>query len=94
MSTAISEFYLIRALTRHDKDLQLGAMSKSAQAQVKKTIRTGKSLSVWLPADLVESLNRFVADTRPSTSITAVVKTSLEDFLSQAGYYKAASKKE
>jgi hypothetical protein len=46
-----------------------------------------------MPPELHEALLRFVADARPETTKTAVIRLALEDFLKGRGYLPAAGEK-
>lgn len=47
--------------------------------------RSGENLNVWIRADLVEALRRWLETTRPRVTKTAAVEEALEVFLSQRG---------
>jgi len=49
--------------------------------------RTGKPITVWLPERLRAALDAYVEASRPRTTQTATVEVSLEEFLSQAGFW-------
>jgi hypothetical protein len=46
--------------------------------------------SFHLPQDLLDALVRYVEQTRPETSKSAVLRLALEEFLERAGYWPAA----
>jgi hypothetical protein len=54
--------------------------------------RTGKSLQVWIPAELKDALDSFVNASRPKTSLTSCVEVAIEDFLKQHGAWPPPAK--
>ncbi len=47
--------------------------------------RTGKSLQLYIPADLADAFDAHVDASRPKTTKTAIIVMLLEDFLRKAG---------
>jgi len=47
----------------------------------KKPVRTGVALSVYLPPDLVEDLEQYLALAKPRITKTALVEDALRDYL-------------
>lgn len=53
----------------------------------KKPRRSGVSLSVWIPKELRQALDDYIASQRPSPDITGAVIAALEDFLQPKGFW-------
>jgi hypothetical protein len=55
-------------------------------AKPKPPNRSGEPLYVYLPPDVADALGRFLADTRPKTSKTAVTEEALREYFVARGY--------
>ncbi len=47
--------------------------------------RTGENLNVWVRADLVKALRRWLGKVRPRVTKTAAIEEALEAFLREKG---------
>lgn len=60
----------------------------------KKPARTGKSLGVYVDTELSEAFGRYIEQSRPRTTRTAVIEMLLEQFLTEKGFWPAEEPEE
>lgn len=63
------------------------AKPRAKVAKKKPQGRTGKSIQMYLPGELLDALDAYVEATRPRPTKTAIFEMMLEDFLTKAGYW-------
>jgi hypothetical protein len=56
----------------------------------KPRIRPGRSVNVWISAELGEAVDAYLAGLRPPPSLTGVVSVALEEFLAKRGRWTLA----
>lgn len=64
-------------------------------AKVPRYKREGKSVMMFLPKELVEAVEEYIASSRPKPTKTEVFRTAVEDLMVRLGYWpkKPVSKK-
>lgn len=60
----------------------------------KKPNRKGKSLGAYLPSDLLEAFDRYVEETEPKPSKTAILAMLIRRFLGEKGYWPPPASRE
>jgi hypothetical protein len=68
------------------KDRKRGREGPGDEEPAKRPKRTGRPLSIWIPADLRDTIDEYIDAQRVAPDITAVVRLALEEFFAREGF--------